>query len=281
MPTKVQCSGCQQMFTARAHALHLSQTENPRCRALYAAIDGYLPGADESESDSDEGKHGESNHRDLSPRMFEGDLFGDASRYHDNDFPGLWSDEDGGHSDLGQETSSDSETDDDRGETSGWEPPPATVTPARPAQDEDMEEYGRLLTPQERQNAERNLRAQHFVNHFPSPRAGELVRNASQAGYAEYSEQLLAEEDTNPYYPFLSKVDWEFARWAKLRGPSSTATTELLGINGVSKYVFQCTSSNKMVYRYMKLLGFHTRIQKNSTNLLTAFQVAQNSSAVR
>jgi hypothetical protein len=228
------------MFAARAHALHLSQTENPKCRALYAAIDGYLPEAYDSDSDSDEGKHGELDHRELLPRLFEGDLFGDASRYSDNDFPGLWSDEDEDRPDPGWETDSDSEMDDDQEEATGWEPPPPPIPPAQPAQDEDMEEYGRLLTPEERQNAERNLRAQNFVDHFPSPRAGELVRNASQAGYAEYSEQLLTEDevDLNPYYPFLSKVDWEFAKWAKLRGPSSTATTELLGIDGVFKYFF-------------------------------------------
>ena len=40
---------------------------------------------------------------------------------------------------------------------------------------------------------------------------------------------------TNPYAPFLSKLDWEVARWAKLRGPGSTAVTELTGIEGVSR----------------------------------------------
>ena len=40
---------------------------------------------------------------------------------------------------------------------------------------------------------------------------------------------------TNPYAPFLSKLDWEVARWAKLRGPGSTAVTKLTGIEGVSR----------------------------------------------
>ena len=30
--------------------------------------------------------------------------------------------------------------------------------------------------------------------------------------------------------PFRSQCDWEFARWAKMRGPTSTAVTELLAI---------------------------------------------------
>lgn len=40
---------------------------------------------------------------------------------------------------------------------------------------------------------------------------------------------------TNPYVPFLSKLDWEVARWVKLRGPGSMAVTKLMGIEGVSQ----------------------------------------------
>ncbi|KAF8871617.1 hypothetical protein BD779DRAFT_1453764, partial [Infundibulicybe gibba] len=38
----------------------------------------------------------------------------------------------------------------------------------------------------------------------------------------------------NPYSPFASKIEWEIARWAKFRGPSSTAFTELMGIDGLA-----------------------------------------------
>ncbi|KAJ3780005.1 hypothetical protein GGU10DRAFT_397894 [Lentinula aff. detonsa] len=37
----------------------------------------------------------------------------------------------------------------------------------------------------------------------------------------------------NPWAPFSSEIDWKIACWVKLRGPSSTALTELLAINGV------------------------------------------------
>lgn len=37
----------------------------------------------------------------------------------------------------------------------------------------------------------------------------------------------------NPWAPFNSQKDWELARWVKLRGPGSTAFSELLAINGV------------------------------------------------
>ncbi|KAM6491529.1 hypothetical protein JOM56_012921, partial [Amanita muscaria] len=35
------------------------------------------------------------------------------------------------------------------------------------------------------------------------------------------------------FAPFKSQLDWEVAKWAKLRGPSSTALTEFLAIEGL------------------------------------------------
>lgn len=42
------------------------------------------------------------------------------------------------------------------------------------------------------------------------------------------------EQPANLYALFASQVDWEFAKWVKLRGPTSTAVTDLLNIPGVS-----------------------------------------------
>jgi hypothetical protein len=36
------------------------------------------------------------------------------------------------------------------------------------------------------------------------------------------------------YAPFSSKMEWEIAKWAKERGPSSTAFSDLMSIEGVS-----------------------------------------------
>ncbi|KAG2365018.1 hypothetical protein BDR07DRAFT_1470591 [Suillus spraguei] len=41
----------------------------------------------------------------------------------------------------------------------------------------------------------------------------------------------------NPYSPFSSRMDWEIAQWAKLRGPSSTAFSDLLSIEGVNEHL--------------------------------------------
>ncbi|KAG1837613.1 hypothetical protein F4604DRAFT_1931480 [Suillus subluteus] len=45
---------------------------------------------------------------------------------------------------------------------------------------------------------------------------------------------LIGSGPNNVYAPFTSKLDWEMARWAKLRGPSSTAFSELVSIEGLS-----------------------------------------------
>jgi hypothetical protein len=38
----------------------------------------------------------------------------------------------------------------------------------------------------------------------------------------------------NIYAPFTSQLDWEVARWGKIRGSSTTTFNELLAIDGVS-----------------------------------------------
>jgi hypothetical protein len=47
----------------------------------------------------------------------------------------------------------------------------------------------------------------------------------------QYSDTLGS--SGNIYAPFASKMDWEVARWAKLRGSGSTAFTDLLKVEGV------------------------------------------------
>ncbi|KAI1783377.1 hypothetical protein LXA43DRAFT_1133211 [Ganoderma leucocontextum] len=49
-----------------------------------------------------------------------------------------------------------------------------------------------------------------------------------------YASRVSGSAD-NPYAPFNSRLDWEIARWGKLRGSSSTSLTELLQIPGVAE----------------------------------------------
>ena len=69
------------------------------------------------------------------------------------------------------------------------------------------------------------------------PGAGEVIETQpSQAGYNQYASSLSTEENIPmEWAPFSTRREWEVARWAKLRGPSSTALSELLAIDGVSQ----------------------------------------------
>jgi hypothetical protein len=54
---------------------------------------------------------------------------------------------------------------------------------------------------------------------IPSPDQGPTVYQSSQAALG-----------SSIWAPFCSRIDWEIARWAKMRGPTSSAVTELLAI---------------------------------------------------
>ncbi|KAI0039026.1 hypothetical protein FA95DRAFT_1504736 [Auriscalpium vulgare] len=72
-----------------------------------------------------------------------------------------------------------------------------------------------------------------FIVAFPGGTAGAPVGQDVHSGYNEYGQDV-DQDQANEYHPFPSKMAWEVARWAKLRGPTSTALTDLLSIDGVS-----------------------------------------------
>jgi len=69
---------------------------------------------------------------------------------------------------------------------------------------------------------------------FPGRRAGEVISQGIPT-MKEY-ENNLGGQTPNPYSPFNSEIDWELAKWARLRGPSATSFNELLQINGVCPF---------------------------------------------
>lgn len=221
---QIVCPGCSHSFTHGAWSLHIAQTDNPPCRAIYDEQKAYLPGAGSSNDNADPSlPPGDIN--------FGGDFFGAASDYGEEDFPGWEEDHD-----LLSDPPSDSESDWDELEPNlGGESQAPTQTSAPPPDIDDPmdDERGRPITCEERRKAAESLRTKPVIVRFPSARAGEVIQDEEQSGYEAYGKQLGTKDGGNAYAPFHSKLDWDFARWAKLRGPGSTAATELMGIDGV------------------------------------------------
>ena len=66
---------------------------------------------------------------------------------------------------------------------------------------------------------------------FSLGHAGALVPGAHQgSSLYQRTERSLG---SSIWAPFQSQCDWEVARWAKMRGPTSSAVTDLLAIPGV------------------------------------------------
>jgi hypothetical protein len=109
---------------------------------------------------------------------------------------------------------------------------PTNASPSRPVNASPS-------TPNKRHDAEHTLHWDNIrVEHFPGTLAGTPILGASmQHKYEQYGSRRG--DLPNPYAPFCSKLDWEFACWAKLCGPGSNAITELLKIEGVCTFAQQ------------------------------------------
>ncbi|KAN0139632.1 hypothetical protein V8E53_002294 [Lactarius tabidus] len=65
--------------------------------------------------------------------------------------------------------------------------------------------------------------------------AGAVHSKADLGENQKYGLRIGEESQENIYAPFVSQLDWEVARWAKFRGPSSNSFTELMAIDGVNE----------------------------------------------
>lgn len=221
----ITCPGCGGAFSYGAWSIHLAQTTYPDCRVIYEEQRAYIPeSSDRAPSTSPPPDAIDDTH---------GDFFCDS--YSEADFVD-WDDLDDNVANVDCSSDSDSS---DAGSEFGPEPQPVTP-PSLPSPDDDSDtddpmddERGRLLNPSEREIIEKNILVNPVVSSFPG-HAGEALVEVGPSGYAVYEEQV-GTESGNMYAPFQSKADWEFARWAKRRGVGSTAASELMGIDGVSR----------------------------------------------
>ena len=84
--------------------------------------------------------------------------------------------------------------------------------------------------------AKTELKKKPYIVKFNKGKAGAMYTNPDCIDQnTAYTSQIGNQE--NPYSPFCSKIEWEVVLWAKTRGPSLTAFTELMSIEGVSEIV--------------------------------------------
>ncbi|KAJ7795018.1 hypothetical protein B0H14DRAFT_3555990 [Mycena olivaceomarginata] len=122
------------------------------------------------------------------------------------------------------------ESDEEEEPPAQWEPPPQE----NPDLDMDVD-----LPPLEGGNvAPKHAVDDRFVQKpHVTPfggKAGAPLPRMEVPAYTKY-KNTLAEVDNNPWAPFKSQIDWQIARWAKVRGSTSTAFSDLLAINGVTE----------------------------------------------
>lgn len=205
---------------------HLRLSRNPRCQAAH---DDLLDSMDASGAPP----------RDHVTR-FSGDAFGTAGDYEGDDF--------------GQEPDSESQSEDgdsgpedeqrlfDQDLEDSWEPErPSTLihepTHTPPTQVHDLnadlhDTHLRLLAEERAHNHPQIVR---YSETYPASRVGTRLGNTGTTADANYARSING--GNNTWAPFKSEIDWKVARWAKLRGPGSTAFSELLAIDGV-RYLF-------------------------------------------
>ena len=99
-----------------------------------------------------------------------------------------------------------------------------------------------LATPLRIFQQERDMGQNIVIIPYPDIRAGKPITGQPTSS-SNVTYNIDASSTANVYAPFASQMDWDIAKWAKLRGLSSTAFTDLLSIDGVhdsAKYTFDC-----------------------------------------
>lgn len=229
---RVLC-GCGASFMRSGIRNHQQRSDDPLCNQPFG-VPAQKP--KDSEFDDQVGKEVEDERLsgDM-PDNFEvhpnGDFFGDYDDYSAEDF-GLDPEEDD------YENSDDGDNDDDRDGVNfeTYLEPDQSPDQARSCPSDEVEASGgdaqgayRL-----RGGAEVELKKKPVVVKFRKGKAGAVYATHRNMDENSSYTSKIGNPD-NPFSPFSSKLDWEIAHWAKTRGPSSTAFTELMSIEGVRR----------------------------------------------
>ncbi|KAI1786574.1 hypothetical protein LXA43DRAFT_975694 [Ganoderma leucocontextum] len=231
-----RCAGCRRQFTPTGYWQHLDKTTKPDCIAHFEGdyFGNYEPQDfdDFDEYDGDAGGE-EAMEVDVGEEMGGGPGEGEGEG---DGIADTGIDEDGDEDEREYDIAEDADIFEQEG---AWEPPPHAHPPFNVDADpdhnpdpdpDDNDDDDPHLAPASRRQAQERLLRKTFVVHFPGPHAGAPIsRSSTSSSYAEYQTNIDA-RGRNPYAPFQSAMDWKVARWAKLRGPGSTAVSELLQI---------------------------------------------------
>ena len=235
------CSGCDSTFSLRGYQSHLLQTKDPLYRAVFDGLKKSYETYQQLEKATSSSDETMEDTNDLDINM-------DRDLAEDNQNPDvLQLDDDGLHDDdsvLG-------DIGDMAAEETGWEQPQEGA-PQDNAEEELADIHSAVDTSNlDEEKSDSDSDPQHnldryiigdgygvkptvricYTDKYPSSRAGQPLSRGESRDFV-YSTSLGGGD--NPWAPFLSKKDWEIARWAKLRGAGSTAFSDLLAIDGVS-----------------------------------------------
>ena len=226
----VQCVGCNQEFSASGYTMHVARTTTSICRAVYnkrfqvALTDNQV---DDIDIDMDT----------AGSQRFEGDFFGN---YQAVDFDWRQDEEKDDDVEMEGEDTEMEEEDNDNDPSVDFEQttlsvdmPSEQVSDTRGAPQSETQ-TSQPLVHSEAQPGTPFPKEDYIVEAFPGDTAGMPLEftTAHQSRFEDYRRRLNSDADA-VYAPFTSRTDWEIARWAKIRGPSSSAFDELLQIDGV------------------------------------------------
>jgi hypothetical protein len=253
----VFCPGCGKSLSLAGYRNHLQHTANPSCYRIYQeSLEQF------SDVDSDEDLDIDEDLPEVDMPglpVIKDDIGGDLDNpafYDDiNDIGDVANDPmDVEYSEKEQDEEVHPEEEDETDEEEfdynyedHWELPPESSEMDIDFQNEPESEDDLVLLSEKRLLAEDVFCQAPIVEKFPSPYAGAPIPNTKTLSKDEaYQKDINAPH--NPWAPFSSKMDWEIAKWAKLRGPGSTALSDLLKINGVRCYSIDLILTSNYYY---------------------------------
>jgi hypothetical protein len=222
----ISCGGCGRLFKRSGFRMHQQRSNNPPCKTKVTDPQTEAVTAEDIEMAVD-------------PR---GDHFGDYTSYlideHQLDID---SEEDNNNTSSLNDSDLDSDSDQDDDEfaaalaeqENGLEPDRRRIPVPDP--NCDMNESSQVPALHLRGGAETGLQKEPFVVKFTQGQAAAVYSQTGLDNNAAYAK--VVGDSNNPYSPFTSKLEWELAYWDKIQGPSSTAFTNLMSIEGVRRYL--------------------------------------------